>query len=340
MPSTIKIALLGTGAIGASVARALFLNEVPFAILVRDKKRKADLLENGIRYRAKNLTHVRFDHGAKVETLVEAQQKAGRQKFDYILLGMKTPHLRVAASTAKKLLAKNGRIILLQNGLPENAVTLLKHEQIISGIVGYNAQLLSGGEYYQSNPGHLILASPYELPGDLAQALEPHLPIVLSHNALGYRWNKLAINSVINGLGAVTGLALGPLFLKYRARRVAIGLIKEAAAVMRALNIEEGVVPGAISVYRFAKLPGILQHTMLIVLGLKYAKIRTSMLQDVERGVKTEVNEIHGAIVAAAEKNRIPVPLTKGILLRVHALEQAQMTPSTSALKELGQHVE
>jgi 2-dehydropantoate 2-reductase len=335
MPSTIKIALLGTGAIGASVARALYLNQVPFTILVRDKRRKADLTAKGIAYRTKSLTHVRIGDGVKVQTLAEAQQKARSLKFDYIFLGMKTPHLRVAASTAKKLLAKNGRIVLLQNGLPENAVTSLKPEQIISGIVGYNTQLLGSGEYYQSNPGHLILASPLELPGDLAQALEPHLPIVVSHNALGYRWNKLAINSVINGLGAVTGLALGPLFLKRHARRVAIGLIKEAAAVMRALNIEEGVVPGAISVYRFAKLPGILQHTMLIVLGQKYAKIRTSMLQDVERGVKTEVNEIHGAIVAAAEKKLVPVPLTAAILRRVHQLELGPVTPSTDALKEI-----
>ncbi|MFO1525340.1 MAG: ketopantoate reductase C-terminal domain-containing protein [Turneriella sp.] len=75
---------------------------------------------------------------------------------------------------------------------------------------------------------------------------------MLSHNAVGFRWNKLAINSVINGLGAVTGLALGPLFARREGRRAAIMLIKEAAAVMRALGIEEGIVPGAISVYKLA----------------------------------------------------------------------------------------
>ncbi len=329
MAVSLKIALLGTGAIGASVARALYLNQVPFTILVRDKKRKADLVQHGIRYTLKGTTHIRMGQSGEVQTVAEAVVKARSRKFDYIFLGMKTPHLAEAARTAKKLLAKNGKIVLLQNGLPEGAVKGFREDQIISGIVGYNAQLLPDGSYFQSNPGHLILANALQPPRELAQALEPHMPAVVTQNALGYSWNKLAINSVINGLGAVTGLALGPLFARCAARRVAIGLILEAAAVMHALRIEEGIVPGAISVYRFAALPRFIQHTVLFVLGRKYAKIRTSMLQDVERGVKTEVDEIHGAIVAAAAKVRVAVPLTAAVLRRVHALEQGEAKWST-----------
>ena len=102
-----------------------------------------------------------------------------------------------------------------------------------------------------------------------------------------------------------------------------------AQAVMHALRIEEGVVPGAISVYRFAELPRFIQHTMLFVLGRKYAKIRTSMLQDVERGVKTEVDEIHGAIVLAATGNGVVVPKTEAVLRTVHALEDGRSKFST-----------
>lgn len=324
-----SIALLGTGAIGASLARALYLNKIPFTILVRDKKRKADLLRNGIRYRLKSMTHVELRGEYEVRTISEGK------KYDYIFLGMKTPHLGDAGKTAKRKLAKSGRIILLQNGLPEGAIKGFKAEQIISGIVGYNTQLMSDGSFFQSNPGHLILGTSGKLPDELKAALEPHQPVVLTHNSVGFRWNKLAINSVINGLGAVTGLALGPLFGRLAGRRAAIRLIKEAAAVMQALKIEEGIVPGAISVYRLAVLPAILQHAIIFILGRKYAKIRTSMLQDIDKGVKTEVDEIHGAIVAAAKTAGVSVPVTAAIVDRVHALENGHAVPEVTYLAEL-----
>ncbi|MFO1469456.1 MAG: hypothetical protein U1F27_00290 [Turneriella sp.] len=60
---------------------------------------------------------------------------------------------------------------------------------------------------------------------------------------------------------------------------------------MKGLRILEGIVPGTISVYRLAAMPTILQHTIIYVLGRKYAKIRTSMLQDIDKGVKTEATK-------------------------------------------------
>lgn len=328
-----KIAFLGTGAIGASVVRALYLNEIPFTIIVRDKQRKADLLARGIRYHLKKPTTVKLGGGYQVCTIGEAK------KYDFIFLGMKTPHLKAAAKTAKKMLHKDGQIILLQNGLPEKAISGFRAEQIVSGIVGYNTQQLSDGSYFQSNPGHLILATSGDLAGLLKEALEPHQPVVVTHNVAGFRWNKLAINSVINGLGAVTGLALGPLFARRDARRAAIILIQEAAAVMKGLLILEGVVPGAISVHKLAAMPRLLQHIVIFVLGRKYAKIRTSMLQDIDKGVKTEVDEIHGAIVAAAKEAGVRVPLTEAILHRVHQLEEGKARPEPAALTGLLQKI-
>ena len=329
MPTSQKIAFLGTGAIGASLVRALYLNQVPFTILVRDKKRKADLLAEGIKYRLRNLTEVKLGGQYEVRTIAEAE------KYDYLFLGMKTPHLKAAGKTAKKLLEKDGRVILLQNGLPEGCVTGLKEEQIISGIVGYNTQRLPDGSYFQSNPGHLILGTSERMPAILKTGLEPHQPVLLTNNSQGFRWNKLAINSVINGLGAITGLALGSLFSRLDGRRAAIRLIKETAAVMKGLRILEGIVPGTISVYRLAAMPAILQHAIIYVLGRKYAKIRTSMLQDIDKGVKTEVDEIHGAIINAAKEAGVEVPLTKAIVERVHRLEAGKAQPSPAALAEL-----
>jgi 2-dehydropantoate 2-reductase len=104
---------------------------------------------------------------------------------------------------------------------------------------------------------------------------------------------------------------------------------------MKALGIEEGIVPGAISVYKLVGFPAFLQHLIIYILGRKYAKIRTSMLQDIDKGVKTEVDEIHGAIVAAAKTAGVAVPLTAEIVQRVHILESGKGVPNPDYFKEV-----
>jgi 2-dehydropantoate 2-reductase len=188
--------------------------------------------------------------------------------------------------------------------------------------------------YYQSNPGHLILATSGDLPFQLKRALEPYLPVVLSDNVPGFRWNKIAINSVINGLGAVTGLTLGKIFNTSAGRKAAIMLVKETAQLMRTLGIHEGIVPGAISVYKFEKWPVLVQHIVLFILGRKYALIKTSMLQDIEKNLKTETDQIHGAIVRTAEKIGKQAPLTEFLMNRIHLIENKKARPLPGFCKE------
>ncbi|MFO1469457.1 MAG: 2-dehydropantoate 2-reductase N-terminal domain-containing protein [Turneriella sp.] len=146
MPTSQKIAFLGTGAIGASLVRALYLNQVPFTILVRDKKRKADLLAQGIKYRLRNLTEVKLGGEYAVRTIAEAE------KYDYVFLGMKTPHLKTAGKTAKKLLEKDGRVMFCCKTDFEGYITGLKEEQIVSGIVGYNTQVCPMAAIFSQTP--------------------------------------------------------------------------------------------------------------------------------------------------------------------------------------------
>jgi ketopantoate reductase len=131
-----RIAFMGTGAIGASVVRALHLNKVPFTILVRDTTRRVQLQTKGINYELGVRIHIPLADPHQVMTI----KAASRKKFDYVFLGMKTIHLKNTLPKAKKILAKDGKIILLQNGLPEEAISSLKPSQVISGIVGYNVQ--------------------------------------------------------------------------------------------------------------------------------------------------------------------------------------------------------
>ena len=50
------------------------------------------------------------------------------------------------------------------------------------------------------------------------------------------------------------------------------------------------------------------------------ARNRSSMLQDVERGVPTEIEALNGAVVLAAARLGVDVPVNRQLLLAIRAL--------------------
>lgn len=330
----ISIAVAGVGAIGASIAHALFRNGVPFTVLARNPERLNELSASGIDFKlVDRAVHIAF-HGEG-----PARVTAFTGTYDAIFLSMKASQLTSSIEALLPLLSERGRFVLLQNGLPEQELAPDVRARCVSGIVGYNVQLTSG-VYWQSNPGHLILGAhpnPDFLP-DLARAISPHEAVTITENPEGYRWNKLAINAVINGLGAVSGESLGVIFSSKAGRRAAIALLAEAGNVMRALHVKEEIVPGTISVYRFGPggLPSFLQHAILYFLGRKYRHVRTSMLQDILAGRKTEIQEIHGAIARAANTAGVQVPVISRTIETVEAVSRGAYAPSMGLLDALG----
>ncbi|MCE9598217.1 MAG: 2-dehydropantoate 2-reductase [Spirochaetia bacterium] len=335
-----RIALLGTGAIGASIARALYLNKVPFDILLRDDARKNELLQNGISFsmlgrvtkipltQTGDFRAIRLEEGAN---------------YEYVLLGMKATHLQTSLGHAWKL-APQGRVVLLQNGLPEEVIQVSKEEaaRVVAGIVGYNVQLLNDGVFFQSNAGHLIFgtASGQPMATVLKDAIEPHIPVIITDNGPGFRWNKLAINCVINGLGALSGQPLGQIFASRAGRIAAIAILEETGGVMQSLGIREEIVPGGLSVFKFGSKgswPGFFQHLVLRILGLKYSKVKTSMLQDIENKRATEVDAIQGAVVSAARKVGVATPILDMVVEKIRAIEKGKANPSPEHLFALAE---
>lgn len=325
-----SIAIMGLGAIGASIAHALFRNNVPFTILARNPERQSVLTGSGIDFKLlEKAVHIPL--AAEGSACVSAL--GGR--YDAVFLSMKASHLAESAASLIPHLTEKGVLVLLQNGLPEESLPEDLASRVVSGIVGYNVQT-KDGQYWQSNPGHLIFGSrmPAQILPFLKTAIEPFEAVTITDNPLGYRWNKLAINAVINGLGAASGQALGAIFSDKAGRLAAIGLLEEAANVMRKLNVKEEIVPGTLSVFRFGSqgLPHFIQHLILRVLGMKYKHVRTSMLQDIEAARETEVEEIHGAIQRAGLRAGVATPVLDRTVEVIREISKGRRKPDLALL--------
>ncbi|TGN10615.1 ketopantoate reductase family protein [Leptospira ilyithenensis] len=330
-----KIAILGMGAITLSIARALFLNKVPYFVLTRDAKRKSELLANPLWYRYSSGPKEQISFEGIVSTLEET-----KDNFDYIILGAKSANLEDSIRKSIPLLSKGGRFVLIQNGLPEEIVSISAN-QILGGVVGWNTQKLPDGVYFQSNAGALILGGADETTPEpfWKQALEPYITVILSSNLKGFRWHKLGINSVINGLSASCQLTLGELFFKKSGRSAAIRVLTEVRNVMEKIGIKEEVVPGSVSVGKLGDgkgaLPFLLRHIILFAIGIKYYRIRTSMVQDLDAGRKTEIDELNGQIVAKSKTLGIGTPVNDAIVKKIKSLEEEKEKPAILFLKEL-----
>ncbi|WP_040506423.1 ketopantoate reductase family protein [Leptospira wolbachii] len=319
-----SIAISGIGSVTVTIIHALHKNAIPFQILCRNESRYQSLKADPIRFQGPNGKAVNIDLTNHLTMIQE-----NKETFDYIFIGCKNQNLTEYLDETKSLLKPNGKWILIQNGIPEQNLGSYKNK-ILGGVVGWNTQTLPNKTYYQSNVGSLILGESSGTKPDPIwnQLLPPYIPLVLTDQLNAYRWHKLAINSIINGLAASKQLSLGELFLNRDYRNEALETLTEIKLVMNQLNIIEQVVPGSFPIQKLGggvgALPTWIRHLILIFLGLKYFRIRTSMVQDLDHGRKTEIKYINGEVVKIANGLGIPVPRNHWIVFKITKLEENQ----------------
>jgi 2-dehydropantoate 2-reductase len=62
---------------------------------------------------------------------------------------------------------------------------------------------------------------------------------------------------------------------------------------------------------------------------------KASMLQDLEKGVKTEVDVINGGVVERGREYGVETPLNARVVELMHSMERGERRPGRDALEEL-----
>jgi 2-dehydropantoate 2-reductase len=133
------------------------------------------------------------------------------------------------------------------------------------------------------------------------------LPDCVWHNHIeAALWRKLAINCTINPLTAVHGCCNGELGRRPELIRATTALCTEIQSVCRAAG--------------FADKAGTLHRTVAQVIAAT-ADNRSSMLQDLERGHRTEIAYITGYLLKVADRFGIPAPGNRELMAAILARE-------------------
>ena len=274
-------------------------------------------------------------------TAYTPQEMSG--KYDIIFLMTKQQQNAEVVTFLKDYLADEGVIVTLQNGIPELEIGAIVGEQRVLGCtVAWGATLQSPGVCeLTSSPDSLTFSlgtlspTPHPLMNEVKRLLELMGAVEIDTNFIGSRWSKLLINSAFSGMSAVLGCTFGEAAGNKRSRRIVQALIKECIDVCRVGGIRIEPVQGKDIVKLLDYSNPLKRAISLFIIPIairKHAKLKASMLQDLEKGKKTEVDAINGVVCLYGKKVNFPTPINAKVVEIIHRIEQGELTPSFSNL--------
>jgi 2-dehydropantoate 2-reductase len=267
--------------------------------------------------------------------------------YDLCILATQPPNVEEAALTALRHLADDGQVVVLQNGLCEERVAaIVGAERVIGAIVAWGASMPEPGCYERTAHGGFALGRlSGEVDGDLrrvGELLEAIGPVTLTTNLRGARWSKLALNCAVSALGTIAGERLGPLVRVRRYRRLALETMTEVVAVARAERVQLEKVAGTLDLdwvalsdadrAATASMSLTAKHALLLAVGLRYRRLRSSMLAAIERKRTPAIDFLNGEVVSRGLRHGIPTPVNQRIVDLVWSIARGDRTSSRATL--------
>ncbi len=338
-----RFLVVGCGGIGGLVAAHLFAGGHDVTALTTNAQIADAINTKGFRVLGEGSP-------GTVRGRAVASIRPGTAPFDYILLATQPPQVEEAARGVLPFLAETGAMVTFQNGLCEPRLAhIAGPERVLGGVVAWGASMLEPGVYERTSPGGFVLGRMDGAPDDrlypLAKALGSIGETIITENLAGSRWSKLAINCTITSLGALGGDRLGVLLRHRFIRRLALEIMTEVVLVARAEGVRLQKVSGTLDLDWIALTdaerlvvgsPSLFaKHAILLAVGTRFRKMRSSMLAAIERGRPPAVDFLNGEITSRGQKLGISTPVNAAVQAEVHALAARRMAPSLALCRSL-----
>lgn len=270
--------------------------------------------------------------------------------FDVVVLATPPTQVEEAATAALPELAPDGTMLCLQNGLCEQRVArVVGDRRTVGAVVAWGAAMPEPGVYDRTAAGGFTLG---RLDGtsdarleELARLLECVGPTEITPNLAGKRWSKLAINCAISSLGAMGGDRLGALMQHRVVRRVGLELMTETVHVARRERVKLEKVSGTLDLEwialteeerRAAGSPSLLaKHALLYAVGLRFRRMRSSMLAAIERGRTPAVDYLNGEVVERGKQHGIATPMNARVRSFVWDVAAGKRKPGLDLVRQL-----
>ncbi|MGA7860636.1 MAG: 2-dehydropantoate 2-reductase [Thermoplasmata archaeon] len=302
-----RIVVVGAGAIG-SLFGALLQRAGNDVTLVARPEHVAAINRDGLKIEGRTTGTFRIPAVSELPSGLQT---------DLCLLTVKTHDLESAASVFGRAVTAPIPVAALENGLGVEATVEGAlgaagwpdaGQWIVRGINSVPATFVGPGTIRHAGEGELLL-SDYRSGHHADVVAETFraagIPARVEQDREREVWRKVLVNAAINPVTADHNIPNGRLLMDpYRSQ--ALQLLDEALSVAQA----EGV--------RFTDTDA--QRELWRVVRAT-SDNRSSMLQDLDRGRRTEIDSISGAILELGQRRGLSLPATTRIVERIHAKE-------------------
>ena len=330
-----RVAIYGAGSLGTILGAYISKSGAEIELINRNKAHIEALKTNG----AHIVGTVEFTQSVTAYT---PDMMSG--VYDIIFLMTKQQYNNEVVEMLKDYLAPDGVIVTFQNGLPEPQIAqIVGAERVLGCAVAWGATLLEPGVCeLTSSPDALSfsLGALNEQGNKHITNVKPLLELMgrvdVEPNFIGTRWSKLLINASFSGMSAVLGTTFGGAASDKRSRRIVQAIIKECIDVCKAGGIRIEPVQGKDIVKLLDYNNALKRAFSLFIIPIairKHAKLKASMLQDIEKGKLTEVDAINGAVSAFGRTVGYPTPMNDRVVEIIHRIEQGELSPSFDNLR-------
>jgi len=158
---------------------------------------------------------------------------------------------------------------------------------------------------------------------ELAAVMNAVAETHVTPNLFGERWSKLAINCMANPLAGLTGLGSAEVRIDPKVSAVGVHLGAECIMVGRAVGHEVEPIYGIpsqrfVDAYQGRGLKELLVD--IADIARKRGGGRPSLLQDVMRGRRTEIDYLNGAVCEHGKKLGVKTPFNDAVVAVVRGL--------------------
>ncbi len=330
-----RIAVLGTGANGAGIGADLTRAGHDVTFIEQWPEHVEAMRRNGVSVTCDGtttVTRVSVRHLCEVATM--------REPFDIVLMVLKAYDTRWGAELIRPLVADDGVVAGLQNGMSvDDLASVVGEERALGGVIELGSNMYTPGVITRDTPPSRTwftvgsdnpIAQAHALA--VAQILSAVGTAEVSDDIRADKWMKLILNAAELVPSSILGISIVEAAHIPQMRELMLEAGREAIAAASALGHRVRPIIGMRDVDPQDPEKFLVDIFDLLLTHFALPESKATVLQDWSKRRRSEVDQINGLVVDVLAREGRTAPVNAAAVEIAHEIEAGLLEPSLSAL--------